>query len=409
MKEFFQVYDLPRVFEFVRDFPEVTTEGVTLADAPGRVLGENIVSAEDLPEFSRSVMDGYAVRAASTFGASEANPAFLTIVGSVAMGEVPGFSVAVGEAAWISTGGMMPEGADSVIMVEHTERLDGTTVEAYKSVAPGQNVVARGEDFARGQTIVARGQKLGPAETGLLAAFGQTSVRVFRRPVVGIVSTGDEIVPVDQKPSPGTIRDINTYTLLAMVKDAGAIPLTYGVVRDHYDDLFTSCSRAVAECDMTLISGGSSVGVRDFTLEVLSALPSAKILVQGISISPGKPTILAKVGHQAVWGLPGHVASAMVVFQMVVRPFVDRIAGRSSRKPFGQTVSAVLTRNIASAQGRVDYIRVRLFEEAGIHKAEPILGKSALINTMVRADGLVAVGLNTEGMEKNAAVEVMPL
>lgn len=409
MKEFFQVYDLPRVLEFVQEFPEAETEDVALADAPGRVLAENIVSGEDLPEFSRSVMDGYAVRATSTFGASEANPAFLTIVGSVAMGESPDFSVTVGEAARISTGGMMPEGADGVIMVEHTERLDGTTVEAYKSVAPGQNVIVRGEDFAWEQTILARGQKLGPAETGLLAAFGKTSVRVFKRPVVGILSTGDEIVPVDQKPSPGTIRDINTYTLLAMVKDAGAVPLTYGVVPDHYDELFTNCRRAVEECDMTLISGGSSVGVRDFTLEVLSALPSSKILVQGISISPGKPTILAKVGHRAVWGLPGHVASAMVVFQIVVRPFVDRVAGRSPRKPCGQTISAVLTRNIASAQGRVDYVRVRVFEEAGIHKAEPIVGKSALINTMVRADGLVAVGLNTEGLEKNAAVDVIPL
>ncbi|MFO7901792.1 MAG: molybdopterin molybdotransferase MoeA [Pirellulaceae bacterium] len=409
MKEFFEVSDLQDVFEYIREFPEVESEDVALADAPGRVLAEDVVAGEDLPEFSRSVMDGYAVRAASTFGASEASPAFLTVMGSVAMGETPAFSVGMGEAARISTGGMLPEGAECVIMVEHTERLDDTTIEAYKSIAPGQNIIARGEDFAKGQTILSRGQQLKPPETGLLAAFGRTTARVFKQPVVGILSTGDEIVPVDRKPPPGTVRDINTYTLLALVKEAGGIPVAYGIVRDHYADLFASCRRAVEECDMTLISGGSSVGVRDFTIDVLSALPESEILVHGISISPGKPTILAKAGHGAVWGLPGHVASAMVVFQIVVRPFIHRVAGRSRTNAFGQTRPAVLTRNINSAQGRVDYVRVRLFEEAGVRKAEPILGKSALINTMVRADGLVAVGLNTEGLDKDAAVEVIPL
>ena len=409
MKEFFKVKDLQQVFEYVPDFPEVGTEDVPLEDAPGRVLGEDVVSGEDLPEFPRSVMDGYAVRAASTFGASEANPAYLTVKGSVAMGETPDFSVGIGEAARISTGGMVPEGAECVVMVEHTENLDDTTIEAFKSIAPGQNIIERGEDFKKGETILSRGRMLGPAETGLLAAFGKAIVRVFKKPVIGILSTGDEIVPVDEDPPPGKIRDINTFTLSATVKEAGGIPVTYGIIRDSFDDLFAKCGLAREQCDMILISGGSSVGARDFTIEVLSALPESEILVHGISISPGKPTILAKAGNKAVWGLPGHVVSAMVVFQIVVRPFIDRIAGRSRKKPFAETLPAVLTRNIPSAQGRVDYIRVRLFEEEGVRKAEPIPGKSALINTMVRADGLVAVGLNTEGLDKGATVEVIPI
>jgi len=409
MKEFFKVTDLKKVLEYTSDFPRVKTEDVPLPEATGRVLAADIFSEVDLPDFMRSTMDGYAISASSTFGASEANPAYLTIRGSVSMGESPAFSVGPGEAAKISTGGMLPGGTDSVVMIEHTETIDKTTIEVYRSIAPGQNVMEKGEDISMGAVLVSDGKKLRAQETGLLAAFGQETVRVYKKPVIGIISTGDEIVPIDETPAPGQIRDINMYTLSDLVKNAGAEPATFGIVRDDFDDLFEKCTLALEKADMVLISGGSSVGTRDFTIQVLAALPDAQILVHGISISPGKPTILAKSHHYAIWGLPGQVVSAMVVFEVVVKPFIEQISGLSIKEKKDFKLPALLSRNISSSQGRADYIRVRLNEIDGALWAEPILGKSGLINTMVKADGLIEIGVNTEGLDKGTEVEVIPL
>lgn len=406
MKEFFKVTSPERVLEYASEFPVAGTEKVSLMEAFGRILGEDIVSEADLPGFARSTMDGFAVRAASTFGASEGNPAYLAVTGSVGMGESPDFSVGPGEAVRISTGGMLPEGADSVVMVEHTEAVDDTTIEVCKSVAPGTNMIEKDEDFRKSETILCRGTKLRVPEIGLLASFGHCETVVFKKPEIGIISTGDEIVPADKSPGPGRIRDINTYTLAGSIIRAGGVPSVFGIVRDNYDELFDACSRTLERSDMVLVSGGSSVGSRDFTIEVLSALPDSEILVHGISISPGKPAILARAGDKIVWGLPGHVVSAMVVFKMIVLPFIDRIAGRRTERRI--RIPAKLGRNLASAQGRVDYVRVRLSEKDGLVWADPVLGKSGLINTMVKADGLIEIGMNTEGVNKGDTVFVIP-
>ncbi len=408
MKDFFKVADLESVLEYAYDFPRVETEEVLLYKSSQRILAADIISEADLPDFARSTMDGYAVRASSTFGITEENPAYLTVKGSVVMGKSPPFSIGQGEAAGISTGGMMPDGADSVVMIEYTELIDETTIEVYKSVAPGRHVVEVGEDFCRGETILSNGQKLRPQETGLLAAFGKERVRVYKKPVIGIISTGDEVVPIDKSPGPGQIRDVNTYTLSSLVQEAGGIPVSFGIIQDDYDSLFTACSLALDQSDMVLISGGSSVGARDFTIDALSALPESKILAHGISISPGKPTILARAAGKPLWGLPGHVVSAIIVFSNVVRPFIEHIGGLSIQNK-KIVASALLTRNIPSAQGRIDYVRVRLIEKDGALWAEPIFGKSGLINTMVKADGLVAIGINTEGIDKGKKVSVIPL
>jgi molybdopterin molybdotransferase len=408
MKEFFKVETIDGVLAHAPSFSAVGTETVALADCLGRVTAEDVFSDVDIPDFNRSTMDGFAVKASSTFGASEANPAYLNVRGQIRMGGRPDFSIGPGEAARIATGGMLPEGADSVIMVEHTDTLDDTTIEAYRSVAPGQHVIEKGEDIRHTIPALVAGTRIRPQEAGLLAACGRAETVVFRRPRVGIISTGDEVVPVDQVPGVGQIRDINTQTLSGQVLAAGGMPVVFGIVGDDRDDLMDKCRRALESTDMVMISGGSSVGTRDFTVEVLDALPDTAILVHGISISPGKPTILARSGGKAFWGLPGHAVSAMVVFAVVVRPFLDRICGVSQRtRRF--PVQAVLNRNLASAQGRVDYVRVRLFEDGGIIMAEPILGKSGLINTMVKADGLIAIDMNTEGLEQGTAVEVLPL
>jgi len=407
MKEFFKVTDLKQVLEYAVDFPKVGTEDVPLDEAAGRVLAENIVSDVDLPDFMRSTMDGYAVKAASTFGATEGSPAYLTVKGVVEMGEAPSFSITTGDAAKISTGGMLPVGADSVVMIEHTETIDDTTIEVYRSVAPGQNILEKGEDFKKGDVVLAGGQKLRAQETGLLAAFGREEVRVYQKPVIAIISTGDEVVAINEDPGPGRIRDINTYTLSTLVQGIGGIPLPLGIVGDDFNDLLELCTTALERSDMILISGGSSVGTRDFTIDVLSALPDAAIMVHGISISPGKPTILARSRSHALWGLPGHVVSAMVVFEVVVRPFIEHIGGLALRSKKHFKLSARLSRNLSSPQGRIDYVRVRLIEKEREVWAQPILGKSGLINTMVKADGLIEIGINTEGLDKGTAVEVL--
>ena len=407
--EFFEVTDLEDVLAHARDVRPVGTETVPLAEAAGRVLAVDMVSDVDLPPFYRATMDGYAVAAASTFGASEGNPAYLTIRGRVDMGKTPDVTVGPGEAARISTGGMLPDGADSVVMIEHTEAVDETTLEVYRSVAPGQHAIAPGEDFAKDTVVIPSGRRLRPQEIGLMAAFGRTDVTVHGRPVIAVVSTGDEIVPVEAAPGPGQIRDINTHTLSGLIAAAGGVPMAMGIVPDDFDRLLDACTRAVAQADMVLISGGSSVGTRDYTIQVLEAMPDAEVLVHGIPISPGKPTILARTRDQLVWGLPGHVVSAMVVFTRVVRPFVDRLCGLAGDGGGPVRVPARLTRNLSSAQGRVDFVRVRLTREGEDLLAHPVLGKSALINTMVKADGLIEIGKNNEGLDKGTVVSVILL
>jgi molybdopterin molybdotransferase len=407
VKEFFKVLDIEQVLAIVPTFGPVGIEELPLEAALGRVLAKDVFADENLPAFARSTVDGYALRAASTFGASESSPAFFQVTGAVGMGEAARVEVAPGAAVRIATGGMLPPGADSVVMVEHAEAVDDAAIEVFRSVAPGQNRIAAGEDFEQGARIAYCGRRLRPQDVGVLAAFGRTRVQVFRRPVVGIISTGDELVPVDAAPAPAQVRDVNRFTLAGMAAETGAVPESFGIVKDDYPSLFAACGRALERCDMVLVSGGSSVGARDYTVEALSAFDDAEILVHGIAISPGKPTILARVGSKPVWGLPGHVVSAMVVFSRIVRPFLRRIGGQADPRAADIALPAKLCRNVASAQGRTDFIRVRLERRGEEMWAEPVLGKSGLLNTMVHADGIIEIGKNMEGLDEGARVEVI--
>jgi len=408
MSHFFKVKSLEDVLSLTREFDPTEAETVDTREAFSRILAEDVAAPGDMPGFRRATMDGFAVNASATFGASESTPAWLEIQGTVLMGQVPDFELAPGKAAHISTGGMLPKGADAVVMVEHTQTIDDTSVEIYKSVAPLQHVIDTSEDFASGDVVLAAGTFIRPQEAGLAAGLGFTTLPVHRVPVVGIISTGDEIIPIDQDPAPGRIRDINSYTLRGFVQEAHAQVIQYGIVKDDPDQLRKVCEKALKQTDMVLISGGSSVGTRDYSVEVLSALPDTRILVHGMSVSPGKPTILAKSGSKPVWGLPGQVVSAMVVMKMVVIPFLQRIQGHRVPKPLVR-VPAKLTRNVASAQGRRDFVRVMLETgETGL-TAKPVLGKSGLIRTMVLADGLLDIGENLEGLEKNTVTQVILL
>jgi molybdopterin molybdotransferase len=408
MSHFFKVKTLDEVLALTDQFSSTESETVDTSAAFFRILSQDITASRDMPGFRRATMDGFAVNAAATFGSSESTPAWLEIQGAVLMGQVPDFELAPGRAARISTGGMLPRGADAVVMVEHTQTIDDTSVEIYKSVAPLQHVIDADEDFKAGDVVLPAGTFIRPQEAGLAAGMGLSSLPVHRVPVVGIISTGDEIIPIDEEPAPGRIRDINSYSLSGFVQEAHARAVRYGIVKDDPDRLRAVCEKALSETDMVLISGGSSVGTRDYTVDVLSALPDTRILVHGMSVSPGKPTILAKSGTKPVWGLPGQVVSAMVVMKMVVIPFLNRIQGYRTRKPLVR-VPAKLTRNVASAQGRRDFIRVMLAQAGDVLTARPVLGKSGLIRTMVLADGLLDIGENLEGLEKDTWTRVILL
>ncbi len=408
MNHFFKVKSLEEVMALTDQFTCVGTEDIPVLQSFSRVLAKDLIAEKDMPGFRRATMDGFAVAANSTFGASESSPAWLEIAGTILMGDIPDFSIQKGQAARISTGGMLPEGADSVVMVEHTEAIDELSVEIYKSVAPLQHVIDVSEDFAENEIVLKKGTFIRPQEKGLAAGLGFSKIEAYKVPKVGIISTGDEIIPIEEEPTPGKIRDINSYTLAGFIKEANAVPVHYGIIKDDPKALKASVEKALKQTDMVLISGGSSVGTRDFTVDVLSDLKDTKILVHGMSVSPGKPTILAKSGQTPVWGLPGQVVSAMVVLKIVVIPFLNRLKGLD-RLNRTVRIPARLSRNVASAQGRKDFVRVLLKKGNGQLSAEPVLGKSGLIRTMVHADGLLEIGDNVEGLEKGSTVDIILL
>ncbi|MCB2192522.1 MAG: molybdopterin molybdotransferase MoeA [Deltaproteobacteria bacterium] len=408
MKAFFKVQDVAAVHALAQKLATLPPEEVPLDQALGRALALPLTAPSDLPGFARATMDGYALRAMDTFGAGETSPGYLEIIGDVRMGQTPEFSVGPGQCARIGTGGMLPVGADAVVMVEHTRLLDDTSLEVATSVAPGGNTLGPTDDASQGQELLPRGQCLRPQDLGLLAALGQQRVLVTRRPRVGIISTGDEVVPVEASPAPGQVRDVNTHTLAAQVVRAGGEPVPLGLVPDNAQALKAVTARSLDSCDLTLLSGGSSVGVRDFTSEVFLSFPGAELLVHGVAVSPGKPFLWARTPSGHLLGLPGQVASCLVSFYLLVEPILERLQGRPAL-PFTRfaRLPAVLTRNIPSAPGREEYLRVSLSQENGGWLAQPLFGKSGLLTTMIQGQGLVRVPKDCEGLDAAEAVEVL--
>lgn len=378
-----------------------------LPEARGRILARDLAAPEALPAFPRAGMDGYAVRAADTFGATPGLPQYLELVGEVAMGEAPSLRLAPGQAARLPTGGMLPAGADAVLMVEYAAELPDGTVEVRRPVAPGENVVKPGEDVRAGEVLLAAGRRLRPQDLGLLAALGVTEVPVHRRPRVAVLSSGNEIVPLSASPGPGQVRDANAYLTLAQVEEAGGIATYRGIVPDDAAALAAALAKALSEADLLLISGGSSVGTRDLTLMAIQSLPEAEVLVHGVAMRPGKPTILAVAAGIPVVGLPGHPASAAIVMHVLGRPLVAHLGGRQEASPaWGGRVLARLSRNLAGATGREDFVRVRLRQEGDVLWADPILGVSALLSPLVKSDGLVTIPLGQEGIFQGELVSV---
>ena len=406
MTELFQVLTPAEALgRLLNGLPAMTeTEEVPVHEALGRVLAADILSPSQLPAFPRSNMDGYAVRAQDTFGATDGTPAYLKVSGEVAMGRAPEARIRPGEVVRIPTGALIPEGADAVVMVEHTQVVDPTMIEVYRPVAPGENVVQVGEDIKQGERLLPRGHCLRPQDVGGLLGVGILTVRVFRRPRVVIIATGDEVISPDVEPAPGQIRDINTYTIATLVLQAGGIPHPLGIIRDDYDALREAAERGMDQGDALILSAGSSVSTRDMTATVIGALGKPGVLVHGVALKPGKPTILAVCRDKPVFGLPGNPVSTFVTFELFVRPALYHLVG--TLPPARVTVQARLTRNIASAFGREDYVPVRLIAEEDKQLAEPVFGKSNLIYILVKAHGFVVIPLDVGGLSAGQTVEV---
>lgn len=382
---------------------------VSLWDAYGRVLAEDIHAPEDLPHFARSTMDGYAVIARDTFGASAAMPSILEVVGSVKMGEEPAIRLDSGRCAAISTGGMLPSGADAVVMLEQTQEIDENTVEIFRPVAVGENVIQVGEDIKKGQLILKAGRRLSAADLGLLAALGITKVPVRPRLKVSLISTGDEIVDPEEIPAYGKIRDVNSVMVSALIKAFGQTPIYLGKAKDDFQELQRMLQKGLEESDLVLISGGSSIGTRDLTINVLNAFKDFELLCHGIMISPGKPTIIGQVGPKPVIGLPGHVASAFVIMVVIVRPLIRFLSGMSWEDSISYfSLKARASRNIESQPGREDYVRARLLRKGDGYFVEPLFGKSGLISTVVEGDGLIRIETYSEGVYEGEEVEFIP-
>lgn len=400
--------------------PTTKAESVPTAEACGRVLARPLRAREDMPHFDRANMDGYAVRARDTFGASASTPAYLSLVGAIEMGANVRVRVDAQQAMRISTGGMMPPGADAVVMVEYTDELDGQvttgssvgrTVEIQRSVAPGENVLRIGEDIARGTVVFPPGRRLRARDLGALVGLGIRTVSVHRRPRIALLSTGDEIVSPETRPRPGQVRNINAYSLAAMIPEHGGEVCDFGVVPDDPARLRAAMAEALKSCDAIVLSGGSSVGTKDITLEVIRQFHPSRVLFHGISVAPGKPTILAQALGKPILGLPGHPQSALLIFEIFGAPWIRMMEGESPTVAFGpkRTVPARLGGNIASKPGREDYIRVRLRGTEADRIAEPMPAKSGAVFNLVQADGLIRIDASSEGLESGTAVDVILL
>ena len=376
-------------------------ETVGLDRALGRVLARDILAEEYVPGFDRSTVDGYALRGADTFGCSESIPALLTCTGAVEMGKEPAFAVGPYQCGAIPTGGALPEGADAVQMVEHTEDYGGGEIGIVKSVPPGANLIFKGDDVKPGDLVLRKGRRLEPQDIGALAALGVTQVPVVPRLRVGLISTGDELVPPEGDPGPGQVRDVNGPLVAALLAQAGAEPVPLGIVPDREELLREAVEKALETCDCVVLSGGSSVGEKDAACRVMASL--GEVLCHGVAMKPGKPTLLGKAEGKPILGLPGHPVAALFTAKLFLIPLLARLEGRTWAE---RTVSARLAQTVPANHGRAQYTGVTLEEKPDGLWAVPIWGKSGLITTLAGADGFFCVPRDREGIPAGESVEV---
>ena len=394
-------------FGIIASFPlkPLETVEVSIEEACARVLAGEIIASEDIPPFSRSLVDGYAVKAKDTYGARESMPALLVPAGEVPVGEVTEINVADGEAVYVATGAMVPSGADGVVMQEQARR-SAEDLEVTASVRRGENICFKGEDIGKGEVVLRNGTPLSPFDIGVLAALGITHVPVFQQPLIGLVSSGNEVVPADIVPPAGKIRDINTHTISNLLKAGGCSVLFAGIAEDSLEDL-TRKLTSMRECDMILLSGGSSKGQADFVTAAVKEL-GGEVLFHGISIRPGKPTIFATLWGKPVFGLPGHPVSCSMVVLRFVLPLIRRMKGETG--PIRSCATrGILGTNVPSSYGVEEYVRVKVERQEGSLVVMPIFAKSSVISTLSKADGFFVIPEGAEGLEAGVEVEVYPL
>ena len=375
-------------------------EYVSLQEALDRYLGADVIAQEDVPAFDRSTVDGFAVRSADLHGCSDSIPAILQKTGESLMGHSYDIPLAPGTCVYVPTGGAVPPDADAMVMLEYTEDLGGDQFAFYKPVAPGANLILRGEDLRQGEAILKSGKKIGVADIGTLAALGKTEVPVFSQPVVGIISTGDELVAPGESLKPGQIRDVNSDMLRAAVEQQNGIPISKGIVEDKFDALKDACKSLIPEVDVLLVSGGTSVGEKDNMPRIVAEL--GEILVHGLAVKPGKPTIIGQIEGKAVFGLPGNPVAAFFIFDYLVKPL---LLGLQGGKVETEQTEARLTRAVSSNHGREEFVLVRLEGT----EAEPVPSKSGLISTVSRANAYFIIPRDQEGLPKGALVRVTRL
>ena len=375
----------------------LSSEKLPIDECLGRIAFSDVASAENIPAFDRSTVDGYAVLSRDTFGSSESIPAQLSCIGEILMGEEATLRISDGECVKISTGGMLPENADSVVMVENTDTQFDDFCLVFKAVSPFENVTRKGDDIKEGDIILKKGTLITPAHIGMLLSVGITEIEVKRKVRVGIISTGDELVSADTVPSPGKIRDINSHILSAMVREWGCEKKDYGIIGDDYGKILSAVDKACDENDIVLISGGSSAGTRDMTVKVISEL--GEVFFHGIALKPGKPTIFGKVRGRSVFGLPGNPGAAFYVSLLTVKPLVQMLAGLPSESKLKKYP---VSSNISSNHGREEIVSVRIKDST----AEPLFTKSAFMSAISECDGYIVIDRNTEGIKEGDAVDV---
>lgn len=404
---FFKVLAPQEALRFLLAVEPVKTERIQSIKGRARVLAEDLYSTVDLPHFHRAAMDGYAVKAKDTFGASQSLPAYLKLAGVVEMGKEAAQPLAAGDAMRISTGGMMPPESDAVVMVEYTDETQAGLVEIHRGVSPWQNVIQIGDDIKKGDQVFARGRRLRAHDLGALTGVGISSISVYTRPRIALISTGDEIVDADTVPAPGQVRNINQHSLAGLIEECGGELNDWGVIRDDRSALAQAIGAALEWADLVLLSGGSSMGAKDIALETILSFPDSEFVFHGISIAPGKPTIFARACGKPILGLPGYPVSALVIFDLFAAPMIRRLGGENAPGRWATTVKAKLKTNIASQIGREDYVRVTLEGPPEQLVATPLPGKSGAIFTLVKADGMVRIDMNQDGLEQGEEVDVI--
>ncbi|PKM51939.1 MAG: molybdopterin molybdenumtransferase MoeA [Firmicutes bacterium HGW-Firmicutes-7] len=404
--EFFNVLSVQEVNLIIEKLAKeysIGTEAVDLINAVDRIIAKDYFSTVNLPQFNRSTVDGYAVICNDVMGASEAMPSFLECVSEVSMGQSTDLIVKKGQAVYVPTGGMVPSGADGMVMIEYVQKLDEQTLLIHKPIAPGENITFIGDDLREGDLVAPKGKKITAYDVGLLAAIGKGEIQVYTKPRFAILSTGDEIIDIHETQNLGQIREINGYALCALIQQIGGEVIKKIIVKDDFNKLKAELTKTIEQADIVLISGGSSVGARDYTKQVIESFEKGEVLVHGISIKPGKPTILGKINNKLVYGLPGHPASALIIFNIFVKSYMYQILNRSLNS---FNVIAAIDSNVHSSPGKETYQMVQLMKKDNEWRAIPLYGKSGMMTLLSRASGYIRISDEKEGLMKGEQVDV---